>query len=147
MGRMAGPPFVKGAIGQNADFSFCLHSGRVRSTSDLRSQRTGSSSQLGTRRFDGLHPQESFKTILVDAGQERYYRFPTACGGITPLLVSKWLLSATAMIPTPRQLALISPLAICTFPYNKNSGYDSRQGTSKSINTNYLRKRNSADGK
>jgi len=103
---MAGPPFVKGAIGQNADFSFCLHSGRVRSTSDLRSQRTGSSSQLGTRRFDGLHPQESFKTILVDAGQERYYRFPTACGGITPLLVSKWLLSAAAMIPTPRQLAL-----------------------------------------
>jgi hypothetical protein len=72
---------------------------------------------------------------------------PTARGGITPLLVSKWLLSATAMIPTPRQLALISPLAICTFPYNKNSGYDSRQGTSKSINTNYLRKRNSADGK
>jgi hypothetical protein len=58
---MAGPPSANGIAGQNADFTLVSHSTRVRSMSDLRTQRTGNSSQLGTRRFDVLHLRKPFR--------------------------------------------------------------------------------------
>jgi len=69
---MAGLPFGNGKLGQNASSPCCLRSGGVRSTSYLRTERTGNSSQLGTRRFDVLRSRELVRPVFVNALQERY---------------------------------------------------------------------------
>jgi len=77
---MAGSPSEKGEFRQNAGFTCCLHSWRARNTSHLRTERTGNSSQLGTRRFEVLRPRKPKVTVVVNALQERYYRFLKRAG-------------------------------------------------------------------
>jgi len=135
---MAGLSFGKGKLGQNASSPCCLRSGGVRSTSDLLSQRTGSSSQLGTRRFDVLRSRE-----LVRPFSWTPYKSDTT--GSPQHAEAHHASSRLAYSKLPRFKSIggplhRTPLATGISGYNKNWGYDSRRGSNESLNTHYQRK-------